>query len=175
MSGFSMVKPMVVGLSALALAACSSTGKQSDLAGADSVKTEFQGGAETSGLDAGSSLYGESNMTEASLRAKRVFYFNFDSGLVLTEDLPSLASHAEFLRQNSGLKIRLSGHADERGTREYNMALGEIRAKAIEDVLTINGVPSEQIEVISYGEEAPLALSHNEDAWGKNRRVELDY
>lgn len=175
MSGFGKVKPLVIGFSALALAACSSTGKQDDVPGSERPSGHFQTGAQATGVNDNSGLFSQSNAAESSLRTKRVFYFDFDSGLVGTDDLPALAAHADFLRQNTGLKVRLSGHADERGTREYNMALGEIRAKAVQDVLTLNGVPVSQVEVISYGEEAPIALGHSEDAWRKNRRVELDY
>jgi peptidoglycan-associated lipoprotein len=69
----------------------------------------------------------------------------------------------------------LEGHADERGSREYNLALGERRAKAIERILSVEGVPAEQLQVISFGEERPVALSHDEEAWRLNRRVELLY
>ena len=78
------------------------------------------------------------------------------------------------MRTRSGL-VRLEGHADERGTREYNLALGERRAKAVANYLAIQGVPRPQIEVISYGEEKPAALGQGESAWAQNRRVELIY
>ena len=81
---------------------------------------------------------------------------------------------ASVMRTRSGL-IRLEGHADERGTREYNLALGERRAKAVANYLAIQGVPHSQIEVISYGEEKPAMFGQGETAWAKNRRVELIY
>ncbi len=107
----------------------------------------------------------------------RVFYFEFDSDAVSSEYDRALEAHANYLKKHSaqGLTIRLEGHADERGTPEYNVALGERRANAIKKVLMLKGVPSEHLNVISYGEERPAVDGHDEDAWAKNRRVELVY
>jgi len=111
---------------------------------------------------------------EEGLLAHRVVYFDFDSSVIHDDSMPMLTAHAEHLSGN-GSNITVEGHADERGTREYNLALGERRADAVRRVLLANGVAANQIKVVSYGEERPAALGHNEDAWALNRRSELVY
>lgn len=107
--------------------------------------------------------------------SKRVLYFDFDSSKVTQEQREIIDAHAAFLSRNPDIDVVLEGHADERGTREYNLALGERRAKAVEQLLLVQGVSSDQIQVISFGEERPVALDHNESAWRLNRRVEILY
>ena len=104
--------------------------------------------------------------------AETVFYFDFDKATLRPESRAALMQHAESL-QNSPRNVRLEGHADELGTREYNMALGERRAKAVKEFLTMQGVSGGLIEVISYGEERAASFGSNNDAWAMNRRVEL--
>lgn len=101
-----------------------------------------------------------------------VFYFEFDSSQLQPGTRAALDAQAGALR-NSSSPIRLEGHADERGTREYNLALGERRAKAVADYLAIQGVSRSRIEVVSYGEERPVSLRSDEQGWAMNRRVEL--
>ena len=105
----------------------------------------------------------------------RTIYFAFDSAELTPESSDSLIEHARFLTLNTGIKIVLEGHTDERGTRDYNLALGEGRAKSVHEFLTSQGVNSNQLEVISFGEEQAVATEHNETAWQLNRRVELIY
>ena len=105
----------------------------------------------------------------------RVFYFDLDRSVLSPRDLGVLQMHADFLRSNRGRSIVLEGHCDERGTREYNLALGERRADAARSYLTSSGVRGSQIETVSYGEERPANPGHNESAWSKNRRVEMHY
>lgn len=112
---------------------------------------------------------------QAALREVRTFYFDFDQSSVKVEARASLAAHAEFLAANPATKIVLEGHCDERGTKEYNIALGEGRAKAISSFLVVNGVSKAQIEVVSYGEERPADIAHNDAAWSQNRRVYIEY
>jgi len=112
---------------------------------------------------------------QAALREVRTFYFDFDQTTVKTDARAALAAHAAFLSANPSSKILLEGHCDERGTKEYNIALGEGRAKAVARFLVVNGVSSSQIETISYGEERPADAAHNESAWAKNRRVYIEY
>ena len=116
-------------------------------------------------------------VTEAnkSFLAKRVVHFDYDSSELSNEDYQTLQAHAQFLNANANSKIALTGHTDERGTREYNMALGERRAKAVESFLITNGVNAGQLEAVSYGKEMPINAGHNEAAWKENRRVELNY
>ena len=110
-----------------------------------------------------------------ALREVRVFYFEFDSSSLRPEAHMPLQAHAAYLQRNPNARIVLNGYGDERGTKEYNLALGERRGKAVERFLVVNGVSSGQIEVVSYGEEFPADPGHSESAWGKNRRVELQY
>jgi len=112
---------------------------------------------------------------QAALREVRTFYFDFDQSTIKTESRASLAAHAEFLSSNPASKVLLEGHCDERGTKEYNIALGEKRAKAISSFLVVNGVSKSQIEVLSYGEERPANSAHNDAAWSQNRRVYIEY
>ena len=115
------------------------------------------------------------NSADAQLLSTRVFYFDFDEAQIRSESYESLKAHARYLIDNSSAKLRLEGHADERGTREYNVALGERRGKAVAKFLRLSGVSGAQMEVISYGEEKPLSMSHDERSWAQNRRVELVY
>lgn len=112
---------------------------------------------------------------QAALREVRTFYFDFDQALVKTEARAPLSAHAAFLSANPAARIVLEGHCDERGTKEYNMALGESRANAVSRFLVVNGVSKSQIEVISYGELRPANAGHNESAWAQNRRVYIEY
>ena len=103
------------------------------------------------------------------------FYFDFDQAIVKPEGFDELNKHAEALKGDTSLKVRLEGNTDERGTREYNLALGERRANAVKAYLVAQGVSPSQIEVVSYGEEKPVDPGHNEAAWAKNRRVQIVY
>ena len=104
-----------------------------------------------------------------------LFLFDFDQAIVRRAAHVELNEHASALAGDRYLRVRLEGHADERGTREYNLALGERRADAVRAYLVSQGAPNSQIEVISYGEEKPIADGKNERSWAKNRRVELVY
>ena len=110
-----------------------------------------------------------------SLLAKRVVYFDFDKSDIKPEFRDILNAHAEYLANHADVSVTLEGHCDERGTREYNIALGERRANAVKNMLTLQGVAASQIRVISYGEERPAALGHDESAWALNRRTEIVY
>ena len=103
------------------------------------------------------------------------FYFDFDQAIVKRAGHPELSQHAQYLAQNRSKTLRLEGHADERGTREYNLALGERRANAVKAYLSAQGAVGRQIEVISYGEEKPAGAGHDEASWAQNRRVDLVY
>lgn len=107
--------------------------------------------------------------------AERVVYFEFDRSDIPSEHLNTLDAHARYLVENPGVKIRLEGHADERGSREYNIGLGDRRAQAVRRILLFQGVANDQVETVSYGEERPAVEGHNEQAYAKNRRVEIVY
>ncbi|SEP61725.1 peptidoglycan-associated lipoprotein [Ectothiorhodospira magna] len=111
----------------------------------------------------------------ASPLSRQVIYFDFDRDDVRAEFVDVIAAHGAFLARNSQLRLRLEGHTDERGTREYNLGLGERRAQSVRRMLMLQGASSSQIQVISYGEEMPAVQGSNEQAWQKNRRVELIY
>lgn len=122
----------------------------------------------------GASAKGVTDANKAFL-AKRVVYFDYDSSDLSSTDLQTLQAHAQFLMANADSKVALTGHTDERGTREYNMALGERRAKAVESFLITTGVNAAQLEAVSYGKEMPAVLGHDEAALKQNRRVEINY
>lgn len=107
--------------------------------------------------------------------SKRVIYFEYDKDVVKPEYASLLQSHASYLGQNRNRKVRLEGHADERGSREYNMALGQRRADAVRKATAVLGVGNERIETISFGEDKPKSSGHDEAAWAQNRRVEILY
>ena len=107
--------------------------------------------------------------------ATRLFYFDFDKSDLKPEALEPLRYHAQQLKDNPSMRVRLEGHADERGTSEYNLALGERRAQSVQRYLQAQGVSARQMEVISYGEERPAVNASNEQAWARNRRTELVY
>ncbi|EWS65312.1 Peptidoglycan-associated lipoprotein precursor [Hydrogenophaga sp. T4] len=105
----------------------------------------------------------------------RVVYFDYDSFEVRGEYAATLEANARYLKANSSRKIALEGHTDERGGREYNLALGQKRAEAVRRSLSLMGVSESQMEPVSFGEEKPAALGMDEASYAKNRRVELTY
>ena len=110
-----------------------------------------------------------------SLLSVRIIYFDYDSSTVLAQFEEIIQAHAGFLQANPGVTATLEGHADERGSREYNLALGERRALAVKQQLVVLGASPEQVRTVSYGEERPADPGHDEQAWGLNRRVEFVY
>lgn len=107
--------------------------------------------------------------------SKQVIYFELDSSQVKQEYVPVVAAHASYLASHSQQHVILSGHADERGSSEYNIALGEQRAKSVERMMRSQGVAASQLEIVSYGEEKPATSGGGESAWQQNRRVEVGY
>jgi peptidoglycan-associated lipoprotein len=132
-------------------------------------------GAEAAGAETDRAFAGSPLEDPSSPLYKRVFYFPFDSSEIAAEDRDIIAQHAQFLASNPNVSVVIEGHADERGSREYNLALGERRAQAIENLLLLQGMAKGQQQVISFGEERPAAQGHDESAWRLNRRVELLY
>lgn len=106
---------------------------------------------------------------------KRVFYFEFDKAVLAQADLDALQVHAQLLIDNPDRRVVVEGHCDERGTREYNLALGERRSDAVRGFLAAAGVPEARIETVSYGEERPDDAGHTEAAWSRNRRAVMIY
>lgn len=110
-----------------------------------------------------------------SLLNQRVIYFGFDRSDVRPEFRDVIAAHAAYVGANPSSRVVLEGHADERGSREYNLGLGERRGYSVDELLGANGAPRGQLETVSYGEERPTCRASNEECWERNRRVEIVY
>jgi len=109
------------------------------------------------------------------LLSKRVIYFDFDKAEIRADSQTVVAAHAQYLAKNPAQKVRLEGHADERGSREYNIGLGERRGQAVRRALLLQGVAEAQLSTVSYGEERPAAAGSDEQTYALNRRVEIVY
>lgn len=144
----------------------------------DTTSTEPQAGIDDGSrgtIDEPQGFQGHELDNPDSPLSKRTVYFDFDSSEIKAEDRETITAHADYLARNPAARVTLEGHADERGSREYNIALGERRAKAVQQLMTLQGASASQIDTISYGEEKPIALGHDESAWSANRRVEIIY
>lgn len=122
-----------------------------------------------------SGVYGDVAGPSGDLLSTRVIYFDYDSAQVRPEFVAVVNAHGRNLADNPNARIRLEGHADERGSREYNIALSEYRAEAVRNLMKFQGVRQGQVETVAFGEEKPIELGHNETAWSRNRRVEIVY
>lgn len=167
-------------LLSLTLMACASSDTDDMGDTSESMESSSDTSTPSGGSSATSSGAGDNGGLTASQVRERdnaldmtVFYFEFDRSDLSAEARAALVHHANHLKANPSTSYRLEGHADERGTREYNLALGERRAQAIERYLQVQGVASRQLETISYGEENPVATGSTEAAYARNRRVEL--
>jgi len=156
--------------SAALLVACSGSDTQEEdeaaaaaAAAAAARAAQGQGGSTSAEMAA---------LQEAAAAAGNVFYFEFDSSTLTPEAVVAVDAHIAVLQLNNE-NVRLEGHTDERGTREYNIALGERRANSVRDYMVANGISSFRIESVSYGEEKPVAYGSGEANWAQNRRVEL--
>ncbi|MCF6283024.1 MAG: peptidoglycan-associated lipoprotein Pal [Candidatus Polarisedimenticolaceae bacterium] len=181
------IKLLPLVMVALLFAGCSSTPNK-DVAEVSDQSTTAEG-AETSGANG----YGEGSdaatmgATDSaewrgsplenpdSLLSTKVIYFDLDSSEIKADSRDVIRAHAAYLAATPSAQVMLEGHGDERGTREYNLALGERRAKSVRMVLTAEGAPNSQVTIISYGEERPVSDEHDESGWSLNRRVEFIY
>ncbi|KPQ30390.1 MAG: peptidoglycan-associated lipoprotein [Marinobacter excellens HL-55] len=168
------------------VAGCSSTGDTMDEEGygsdvapldKDGVSTVYSGAdgddVSSSDLSDDQRQAAQQQAEQEALRNITVFYFDFDTSEIKQEARDVLVAHARYLADNPRQNVRIEGHTDERGTKEYNLALGERRASAIQRFLIVNGASRGQLETISYGEEKPAVRGSSESAWAQNRRVEL--
>ena len=171
-----MWKPLML-VCAVALATgCSSMGKKTGGDAAIEDRGMGTGDEMTQGIGIGSGTFeGMSIDDPNSPLAQRVIYFEFDSSEVRPADRDVLSNHARYLSANPQATIVLEGHGDERGSREYNIGLGERRAQSVRQILELQGAGSQQLSTVSYGEEKPAVEGHDESAWSQNRRVELIY
>jgi peptidoglycan-associated lipoprotein len=163
---------------AIALASCASSDTEdmsdsSDMDMESSSSTASSSSATSNAADMGDGLTARERQQRDDALAMTVFYFEFDRSDLSAEARAALVHHANYLKSNPSARYRLEGHADERGTREYNLALGERRAQAVERYLQVQGVSSNQLETISYGEENPVDTRTTEAAYALNRRVEV--
>lgn len=171
------IKMGLMAISLFALVACGSTSDtDTDESAVGSEGSSGSVSSNTSARTSPGSTSGQltqEEMREQNALRQTVFYFDFDIAEFKPADRETLSFHARNLVANSNKRIRLEGHADERGTREYNLALGERRANSILNYLIVNGASRSQIEVVSYGEERPAQTGQSENAYSRNRRVEV--
>jgi len=160
---------------ACAFSACASKPPKPAASGEAGMAGAGAEGAGASNSNAGGGPDDEAAGPQAGLLAKRTVYFDFDSSEIKGEGTDIVAAHAKYLAANPGTRVRLEGHTDERGSREYNIGLGERRAQSVRRALLLQGASDAQISTVSYGEERPAAAGHDDAAWAKNRRVEIVY
>ena len=164
------------------LAGCASKGPPTDVpvesrdtsSTKSTVQTPSTQGVQSTPI-VGSTLKTDSLRDPNNILSKRIIYFDYDQDSLKSEFANIVQAHAKFLTENRGRKIRLEGHADERGSREYNMALGQRRADAVRKAAGVMGVSSDRMETISFGEDKPRSNGRDESAWAENRRVEIVY
>jgi len=188
-----MKKIIFISVLALSVAACGDRIKPDDAATSDESTTlagaeGSADGATTSGIDGGAGIGGaaleggklvsyEKNAINDpnNVLSEKIIYFSYDSNTVADDYIELVKHHGKYLSFNASASVRLEGHADERGTREYNVALAERRAQAVKQVMLYEGAGNDQISIISYGEEKPVAFGHDEESMSLNRRVEIVY
>ncbi|MEK6805327.1 MAG: peptidoglycan-associated lipoprotein Pal [Pseudomonadota bacterium] len=171
MKNYWIVFAVVVGLTSVG---CTATrGKKGSVERPSSSANAGSSGSE-SGSASGSGVETDApgSDSDADL-AKRTVYFDLDKSDIQAESLPVVEAWAKYLVANASVKVRLEGHCDERGTREYNVALGERRGNSLREALASRGVGATQLSVVSFGEERPIALGHDDAAWSQNRRAEI--
>ncbi|MBV7314553.1 peptidoglycan-associated lipoprotein Pal [Shewanella sp. NIFS-20-20] len=175
-----LLKAMAVSIPLLTLAACSST-SESEL---DSSSSTSQAGQETGLTNNGVETGGVAPMLSPeeqqkqkleNLRKEHIIYFDFDRSDIQPQFAEIIQAHGEYLLEHPNVRVLIEGHSDERGTPEYNIALGERRAQATAKYLQSMGVQPSQLTLVSYGEEKPLDLSRTDEGFGKNRRAVLVY
>ena len=187
-----MKKLLLISVLALFISACGDRIKSDDETTAASDDTgvgeDAAGGATAGGIDDGAGLdgtaleggmlvsYDENAINDPNnVLSEKVVYFAFDSNAVGDDFIELVKHHGKYLSFNVNASVRLEGHADERGTREYNVALAEQRAQSVKQMMMYEGATNDQISVISYGEEKPVSFGHDEESMSLNRRVEIVY
>ena len=172
---YSLISSLVL---ALTLTACGSGVKLNDVPVEDRTGQTAPGG-DTSGASGRAVAPVQIEGTDASLagptNVAKIIYFDFDSYVVKPEFQGAIEAHAKFLTANKRRKMAIEGHTDERGGREYNLALGQKRAEAVRRALGLLGVSDAQVEAVSFGKEKPAVTGSDEEAMAKNRRAELNY
>ncbi len=157
------------------LAACPTSPSVPDPEPTDTTYGGSDSSASTDGYGSGDPYGGEEFTDPSAGELDAVIYFEFDSSEVRPQDQDIVARHAMQLANDTRLRVRLEGHADERGSREYNIGLGERRSQAVRQMLLIQGVSAGQIQTVSFGEERPIAMGSSESDYAQNRRVRFEY
>jgi len=176
-----MIKFVPLMLAALLFVGCSTTEQKAEDSPApvsetpDKMDHATHGDASTSGAKADAGWTGHPLDDPAKLTSTRVIHFDFDRSEIKPEYQAVVIAHGEYLARHSSQTVTIEGHCDERGSREYNIGLGERRANAVKRLLMAQGATSGQITTVSYGEERPVAMASNEDAWAQNRRAVFAY
>jgi len=187
-----MKKILFISVLALVLSACGDRIKPDDSTTAagntENTGQNANGGATAGGingaggpggiaLEGGKLVSYEENAVNDpnNVLSEKIIYFTFDSNAVSDEYIELVKHHGKYLAFNANASVRLEGHADERGTREYNVALAEQRAQSVRQMMLYEGATNEQISIISYGEEKPVSFGHDEESMSLNRRVEIVY
>ncbi len=173
----SLIIPFVLGIALIGCGGNTNTLPTSTAGSASGSAAGGGPGATTTGTGAGGGpeVFREVPGEGDGPLGRLVIYFEFDRSEIQSQFNSMLAAHGEYLASNGGSVVRLEGHADERGSREYNIGLGEQRAQAVRRLLLLQGAAGEQLGTVSYGEERPALVGSDEEAWGLNRRVELVY
>ena len=170
---------MLVCLVAMGLAACTKAEKTEGSASVEDrgLSGEELGaeGATAAGAGDSTGFKGSELDDPNSPLSQRIIYFDYDSNVIKPQFQSLLEQHARFLRANDRRHVVIEGHTDERGGREYNLALGQRRSEAVRRALGLLGVPDSQVEAVSFGKEKPAAPGSDEASWAKNRRAELVY
>lgn len=185
-----MKKLIFISVLALSVAACGDRIKTDDETVGDSstANADASSGASAGGINAGSGIggtaleggklvsYEENAINDPNnVLFEKIIYFAFDSNTVSDDYIEMVKHHGKYLSFNANASVRLEGHADERGTREYNVALAERRAQSVKQLMLYEGAGNDQISIISYGEEKPVAFGHDDESMSLNRRVEIVY
>ena len=170
MNARSFLKLGLVAASVILLASCSKTPGSAD------GRAE-NGGAESHGLGQSNHFAGQEagEMYTTQAPHNQTYLFSYDNSILSQKYIPSVNAQADYLKSHSGARILIAGHTDERGSREYNVALGERRANTVAELMRMSGVGRDQMRVVSYGKERPANLGHDEASHLQNRRVELTY
>jgi peptidoglycan-associated lipoprotein len=160
-----LIRTGVAGVALLALAACAGNGTGTDTADVTGGKTANpRGGIDRAARDGAKVTFDAAGVSDT-------VYFDYDKTTLKPDALPTLRRIAEWMMQHPDVQIRIAGHADERGTREYNLALGDRRAITVRAYLVSLGIPAARLETMSYGKERPVAVGSDETSWAKNRRA----
>lgn len=186
-----MKKLIFVSVLAMSVAACGDRIKSDDIGNQgdfDSASGQMNEGASAGGIGSGMGIggtaleggklvsYEENAVNDPNnVLSEKIVYFAFDSNAVSDDYIELVKHHGKYLSFNGNASVRLEGHADERGTREYNVALAEQRAQSVKKIMLYEGAAEAQISIISYGEEKPVSFDHDEESMRMNRRVEIVY